>query len=58
MDGQEVYCLPHGKKEAILMDADLKRPNGIGGTPDGKYLYVADIRDRKPTNTKLPAIVA
>ena len=47
MDGQKVYYLPKGKSEAILVDGDLKQPNGIVGTPDGKYLYVADIRDSK-----------
>jgi gluconolactonase len=44
---QNVYYLPKGKTEAILADDDLKQPNGIVGTPDGKYLYVADIRDNK-----------
>jgi len=44
---QNVYFLPKGKKEPILLDDDLKQPNGIVGTPDGKYLYVADIRDQK-----------
>jgi len=29
------------------LDANFKRPNGIIGTPDGKYLYVADINDNK-----------
>ncbi|GAB4027364.1 SMP-30/gluconolactonase/LRE family protein [Spirosoma gilvum] len=47
MDGQKVYYLPKGKSEAVLVDGDLKQPNGIVGTPDGKYLYVADIRDSK-----------
>ncbi|MBN8826254.1 MULTISPECIES: SMP-30/gluconolactonase/LRE family protein [unclassified Spirosoma] len=47
IDGQKVYYLPKGKSEAILVDGDLKQPNGIVGTPDGKYLYVADIRDSK-----------
>ncbi|WP_461100884.1 SMP-30/gluconolactonase/LRE family protein [Spirosoma koreense] len=47
IDGQKVYYLPKGKKEAILVDGDLKQPNGIVGTPDGKFLYVADIRDNK-----------
>lgn len=47
IDGEKVYYLPQGKKEAILVDGDLKQPNGIIGTPDGKYLYVADIRDNK-----------
>ncbi|MBD2703124.1 SMP-30/gluconolactonase/LRE family protein [Spirosoma sp. BT702] len=47
MEGQKVYYLPAGKKEAIIMDAELMQPNGIVGTPDGKYLYVADIRASK-----------
>ncbi|WP_080058809.1 SMP-30/gluconolactonase/LRE family protein [Spirosoma aerolatum] len=47
IDGQKVYYLPKGKSEAIVVDGDLKQPNGIVGTPDGKYLYVADIRDSK-----------
>ncbi|MFD2935577.1 SMP-30/gluconolactonase/LRE family protein [Spirosoma flavum] len=47
IDGEKVYYLPKGKKEAIVVDSDLKQPNGITGTPDGKYLYVADIRDNK-----------
>ena len=29
------------------MVADLEQPNGVIGTPDGKTLYVADIRARK-----------
>ena len=47
IDGEKVYYLPKGKKEAILVDGDLKQPNGIVGTADGKHLYVADIRDNK-----------
>lgn len=47
LDGEKVYYLPKGKKEAILVDADLKQPNGIVGTSDGQHLYVADIRDNK-----------
>lgn len=47
IDGQKVYYLPKGKKEAMVVDADMKQPNGIIGTTDGKYLYVADIRDNK-----------
>src|SRR5258708_36992213 len=47
LDGQKVYYLPKGKDQPIIVDADLKQPNGIVGTPDGKYLYVADIRDNK-----------
>ena len=45
--GQKVYYLPKGKKEAIVVDENLQQPNGIIGTSNGKYLYVADIRDRK-----------
>jgi gluconolactonase len=38
-----VYFLaPDGKKLVRVID-DLKQPNGIIGTPDGKTLYVADI---------------
>jgi gluconolactonase len=44
---QNVYYLPKGKKQAVPVATDLKQPNGIVGTPDGRYLYVADIRDSK-----------
>jgi len=47
IDGQKVYYLPAGKKEAIMADDQFKQPNGIVGSPDGKYLYVADIGDNK-----------
>ncbi len=44
---EKVYYLPKGKSELVVVDENLKRPNGIVGTPDGKYLYVADIGDNK-----------
>lgn len=47
IEGEKVYYLPKGQQKAIVVDDDLKQPNGIIGTPDGKYLYVADIRDNK-----------
>ncbi len=47
LDGQKVYYLPKGKSQPFIVDADLKQPNGIVGTPDFKYLYVADIADNK-----------
>ncbi|WP_019988404.1 SMP-30/gluconolactonase/LRE family protein [Rudanella lutea] len=47
LTAQNVYYLPKGAKQAILVATDLKQPNGIVGTPDGRYLYVADIRDSK-----------
>ncbi|GAA4397418.1 SMP-30/gluconolactonase/LRE family protein [Nibrella viscosa] len=47
LEGKHVYFLPKGRKEPLPVATDLKQPNGIIGTPDGKYLYVADIGDRK-----------
>lgn len=47
LDGQKLYYLPKGGHEAIIVDDKFVRPNGIIGTPDGKYLYVADIGDSK-----------
>lgn len=38
-----VYFLPSEKGELRRVIDDLKQPNGIIGTPDGKTLYVADI---------------
>lgn len=43
IDGEHVYFLPEGGKQAIRVISDLEKPNGIIGTPDGKLLYVADI---------------
>jgi gluconolactonase len=47
IQGQKVYYLPKGAKEAMVVDDNLMQPNGIVGTPDNKYLFVADIRDNK-----------
>ena len=63
-DGQHVYFLGADRKNLKRVATDLKQPNGIIGTPDGKTLYVADIGDKKtyrydltpagqPTNKKL-----
>lgn len=46
-DGQHVYYLSADRTELFRVAEDLKQPNGIVGTPDGKYLYVADIGDKK-----------
>ncbi len=43
---QGVYFLPPKGKLVRVAD-DLKQPNGIVGTPDGKTLYVADIGAKK-----------
>jgi gluconolactonase len=47
IQGEKVYYLPKGKTEAFIVADDLKKPNGIVGTPDGKLLYIADIGDNK-----------
>ncbi len=40
---ENVYYLAPGAKEAVVAAADIKKPNGIIGTRDGKLVYVADI---------------
>lgn len=37
----------HRDGRVTRLDDQFKRPNGIIGTPDGKFLYVADIGDNK-----------
>lgn len=46
-DGQHVYYLSPDREKLIRVADDLEQPNGIIGTPDGKQLYVADIRAGK-----------
>jgi len=46
-EAQRVFFLKKGEKTPVIVAADLVQPNGIIGTPDGKYLYVADIRGNK-----------
>jgi gluconolactonase len=46
LDGQKVYYLK-GKNNPVVVCDNLKKPNGIVGTPDGRYLYVADIEGNK-----------
>jgi len=41
-DGEHLYFITPYRDQVIRVDKDLKRPNGIIGTPDGKTLYVAD----------------
>src|SRR5437773_1652660 len=38
-----VYYLAPDRKAPVRIISDLKQPNGIIGTPNGKTLYVADI---------------
>jgi gluconolactonase len=53
LEKQNVYYLPKGKRQAIVVADDLQKPNGIIGTPDGKYLYVADIEANKTYQFKI-----
>lgn len=46
-DGEHVYFISADGLQFFRVDENLKRPNGIVGTPDGKQLYVADIGDNK-----------
>jgi gluconolactonase len=47
IEGQNVYFLSKGSDKPILVVSDMKQPNGIVGTPDGNYLYIADIEANK-----------
>jgi gluconolactonase len=42
---QRVYLIGADHKSISVVIDDMKQPNGIVGTPDGKFLYVADIQD-------------
>jgi len=44
---QMLFYLTPDHKKVIPMDMELMQPNGIVGTPDGKTLFVADIRAKK-----------
>ncbi|HEY3852994.1 MAG TPA: SMP-30/gluconolactonase/LRE family protein [Verrucomicrobiae bacterium] len=43
LDTEQVYHLSADGKALTRVTTDLKKPNGITGTPDGKTLFVADI---------------
>ncbi|MBZ0254674.1 SMP-30/gluconolactonase/LRE family protein [bacterium] len=45
--GEFVYRLSPDGKKLERMKTDIVKPNGIIGTPDGKFLYVSDIGDKK-----------
>lgn len=46
-DGFHVYYIPPKGGELVRVIDDLKKPNGVKGTADGKRLYVADPGDKK-----------
>ena len=43
LTNEEVYRLGPDRKDLTRVTDDLRKPNGITGTPDGKTLFVADI---------------
>src|SRR4051812_46323885 len=46
-DGQHVYFLSADHQRLVRVIADLEKPNGIIGTPDGRNLFVADIKGNR-----------
>jgi len=50
---QCVYYIKPGSNNVIRIIDDLRQPNGIVGTPDGKTLFVADIGDNKTYKYKI-----
>ena len=44
---EDVYYLAKGAKEAVKIAEGLRQPNGIVGSPDGKFLFISDIADGK-----------
>jgi len=46
-DGEHVYYISPDRKKVTRVIADMTRPNGMIGTPDGKTLYVTDPGARK-----------
>ena len=53
MKAQNLYYLAKGAQEAIIADSGFVRPNGIIGSPDGEWLYVADIGADKTYKYKI-----
>lgn len=47
IENQSVYYLAKNSAEPVEVINDLKKPNGIIGTTDGKTLFVADIEGNK-----------
>ncbi len=43
VSSQEVFYISPDRKTFTRVTDDLRKPNGITGTPDGKNLYVADM---------------
>jgi gluconolactonase len=47
LDGQKVYYLNNSKLEPEIVEESLIKPNGIVGSPDGNYMFIADIAANK-----------
>lgn len=47
LEGEKVYFLAAGAKEAVVAADGMKKPNGIVGTPDGRFLYISDLGEGK-----------
>ena len=43
LTNEEVFYLSPDRKNLVRVTDDLRKPNGITGTPDGKNLFVSDI---------------
>jgi len=50
---EDVFFLSKNRKKLFPVDTTLLKPNGIIGTADGKYVYVADIRGNKTYKYKV-----
>lgn len=55
MESENVYYLTPDRKEVRMVMNGFATPNGIIGTPDGKTLYVADLRDGKTYSFRILA---
>ncbi|MEM7374874.1 MAG: SMP-30/gluconolactonase/LRE family protein [Bacteroidota bacterium] len=54
IEQERVYYLSPDRELTVVAD-DLVRPNGIIGSPDGQYLFVADINDGKTYKYQIQA---
>ncbi|MCB1120515.1 MAG: SMP-30/gluconolactonase/LRE family protein [Verrucomicrobiae bacterium] len=47
MSGEHVYYLTPTRDKVIRVADDMVRPNGLVGTPDGRFLFISDHGGRK-----------
>lgn len=43
IEGQKVYYLKKDSRQPVVVAEDIVKPNGIVGSADGKFIFVADI---------------